>query len=103
MRLPMLQVRDVSFSYPARAEAPVLSELTIMLPHGKVTAVVGRSGAGKSTVANLLARQVTCQDSSMDSLCFKRQVYERPLLSYSGFDIPGLDVVTRYSKSKRSF
>ena len=26
------QVRDVSFAYPARAEAPVLRELTLMLP-----------------------------------------------------------------------
>ncbi|GAX74240.1 hypothetical protein CEUSTIGMA_g1689.t1 [Chlamydomonas eustigma] len=51
-----LEVRTVSFSYPARSEAHVLRELTLMLPQGKVTAVVGRSGAGKSTVANLLAR-----------------------------------------------
>ena len=28
----LLQVRDVSFAYPARAEAPVLRELTLMLP-----------------------------------------------------------------------
>ena len=34
----------------------VLKGLTLVLPHGTTTAVVGRSGAGKSTVAALLSR-----------------------------------------------
>ena len=43
----------VSFSYPSR-EAPVLSELDLELPPGETVALVGESGAGKSTVAALL-------------------------------------------------
>ena len=39
-----------------RPEVTVLKRLTLRLPRGKVTALVGRSGAGKSTVANLLSR-----------------------------------------------
>ena len=34
----------------------MLKGLTLVLPHGTTTAVVGRSGAGKSTVAALLSR-----------------------------------------------
>jgi len=51
-----LELRGVTFSYPSRPDAVVLQDLTLTLPRGKVTAVVGRSGAGKTTIANLLAR-----------------------------------------------
>ena len=51
-----LTLSNVSFSYPARAEARVLSDVSLSLRHGSVTALVGRSGAGKSTVAALLSR-----------------------------------------------
>ena len=51
-----LQIRfnNVSFKYPARPE--VLSNFALELPAGKVTALVGHTGAGKSTVANLAMR-----------------------------------------------
>ena len=45
---------DVSFRYPGRPE--VLSNFHLELPSGKVTALVGHTGAGKSTVANLAMR-----------------------------------------------
>jgi len=51
-----LELRDVYFAYPVRPEVPVLQGLVLTLPVGSVTALVGRSGAGKSTVANLLSR-----------------------------------------------
>lgn len=54
-----LRLEGVSFAYPTRPGAPVLRDLTLTLPRGKVTAVVGRSGAGKSTVAALLERLYT--------------------------------------------
>ena len=46
--------RDVSFHYPDRSE--VLDDFNLELPAGKVTAIVGHTGAGKSTIANLLLR-----------------------------------------------
>lgn len=46
----------VSFAYPSRPLEPVLRELTLSIPPGKTTAIVGASGSGKSTVAVLLQR-----------------------------------------------
>ena len=45
---------NVSFHYPDRSE--VLDDFNLELPPGKVTAIVGHTGAGKSTIANLLLR-----------------------------------------------
>lgn len=51
-----LQIRfnNVSFQYPERPE--VLTDFNLTLTRGKVTALVGHTGAGKSTVANLAMR-----------------------------------------------
>jgi len=49
-------LEGVRFSYPVRPDIPVLRDLTLTIPAGKVTALVGRSGAGKSTIAGLLER-----------------------------------------------
>jgi ATP-binding cassette subfamily B (MDR/TAP) protein 8 len=51
-----LVLENVNFNYPARPDVPVLRNLSLTIPRGKVTALVGRSGAGKSTIAALLER-----------------------------------------------
>lgn len=49
-----LRFENVSFAYTA--EVPVLRDLSLHLPAGKVTAVVGPSGAGKTTLSSLIYR-----------------------------------------------
>jgi ATP-binding cassette subfamily B protein len=50
-----IELRDVSFSYPG-AEAPVLRDLSFTATPGTTTAIVGSTGAGKTTLVNLLPR-----------------------------------------------
>ncbi|MFG1844263.1 ABC transporter ATP-binding protein [Micromonospora carbonacea] len=49
-----VEFRSVSFGY--RAGAPILSGLDLTVPAGQTVALVGATGAGKSTIAKLLAR-----------------------------------------------
>ncbi len=49
-----LQLQDVSFGY--QPVQPVLNGLTLHIPAGQTTALVGPSGGGKSTVIQLLLR-----------------------------------------------
>ena len=49
-----IELRDVSFAY--RADEPVLNRMSFVAEPGKVTALVGPSGGGKSTVLALLLR-----------------------------------------------
>ena len=48
-----IELRDVTYQFPGRGE-PVINGINLRLAAGYVTAVVGRSGAGKSSLANLL-------------------------------------------------
>ncbi|KMS99060.1 hypothetical protein BVRB_3g066620 isoform A [Beta vulgaris subsp. vulgaris] len=51
-----ISLEDVHFSYPLRPDVEVLKGLNLTLKSGTVTALVGSSGAGKSTIVQLLAR-----------------------------------------------
>jgi ATP-binding cassette subfamily B protein len=51
-----VRFEDVSFSYPSRREIPVLQNLCIEAAAGESIALVGASGAGKSTIVSLLLR-----------------------------------------------
>jgi ATP-binding cassette subfamily B multidrug efflux pump len=50
-----VELRDVSFAYPG-AEEPVLRGLDAVIEPGTTTAVIGSTGAGKTTLVNLLPR-----------------------------------------------
>ncbi len=50
-----VRLTDVTFTYPG-AEDPVLSDLTFDIRPGTMTAVIGSTGSGKSTLVNLVPR-----------------------------------------------
>lgn len=47
---------NVNFTYPSRPKHKILDQLKLIIPAGKVTAIVGPSGSGKSTIVNLIMR-----------------------------------------------
>lgn len=51
-----VELKDVHFSYTGDAKDEVLHGVSLRLPEGGFTALVGPSGGGKSTVAKLIAR-----------------------------------------------
>lgn len=49
-----LELHQISYSYPGGDGSLTLDGLNLIIPAGRITALVGASGAGKSTVADLL-------------------------------------------------
>ena len=54
----LVEVKDLSFSYPG-TDKPVLRNISFTVEPGQMIALVGRSGSGKSTIANLIPRFYT--------------------------------------------
>ncbi|MEN9832893.1 MAG: hypothetical protein RL753_47 [Bacteroidota bacterium] len=53
---PAVTFRNIHFAYPTRPDVPVLQGLNLEIREGQQCALVGSSGAGKSTVVQLLYR-----------------------------------------------
>ncbi len=51
-----LILKNVSFKYPGAGNDFVLEDITITIPQGKTTAIVGMSGSGKTTLLKLLLK-----------------------------------------------
>jgi len=48
--------KNLFFTYPGAGNEPVLKDINLTIPQGKVTAIVGMSGSGKTTLIKLLLR-----------------------------------------------
>ena len=113
---PEIRFENVSFTYPDR---PVLDGLSFTAEAGKVTALVGSSGSGKSTVFQLISALIEPQSGtiriggvdvqemslfdqrallssvSQDSALFDESLRENLLLGRSGIDPARLEAVLR--------
>ena len=74
-----LSIRDVSFAYP-ESDMMVLQDINLEVQAGETVALVGRSGAGKTTLTNLIAR---FYDTGSGSVCLDgRDLRDIKLNSY---------------------
>jgi ATP-binding cassette subfamily B protein len=60
-----IELREVSFAYPARPDVPVLKRLDLRIHPGEAIALVGPSGSGKSTIASLVGRLYDPQNGAV--------------------------------------
>ncbi|HVE52920.1 MAG TPA: ATP-binding cassette domain-containing protein, partial [Ramlibacter sp.] len=58
----LVECRNVSFGYDQRR---ILDDLSFTVPRGKVTALMGASGGGKTTLLRLIGGQVRPQAGSV--------------------------------------
>jgi phospholipid/cholesterol/gamma-HCH transport system ATP-binding protein len=58
----LVELRDIRFGYGERV---ILDGISLTIPRGKVTALMGASGGGKTTVMRLIGGQYTAQSGSL--------------------------------------
>lgn len=51
-----IEVNNLNFTYPGAGNEPVLKNINLIIPEGKITAIVGSSGSGKTTLLKLLLK-----------------------------------------------
>lgn len=51
-----VHLHDFCFTYPGAGNLPVLKNISVSFPAGKVTAIVGMSGSGKTTMLKLIQK-----------------------------------------------
>jgi len=59
-----IEFSNITFTYPTK-EMPALKSISFAIQAGKTVALVGRSGSGKSTIANLLTRFYNIQQGEI--------------------------------------
>jgi len=89
------ELASVNFCYPTRKGAKIFDRLSLSIPSGKVVALVGSSGSGKSTVIQLLERfydPTSYKEEKEDGE--NKMVVEREngVLNVDGVDVKTMDL-----------
>ena len=74
-----IKFNEVSFKYNKNMQGPILKSVNLTIEGGKMTALVGHSGAGKSTIMNLIPRFYDCIDG--DIIIDESSIYKTKILS----------------------
>jgi phospholipid/cholesterol/gamma-HCH transport system ATP-binding protein len=80
---PLVELRNVTFGYSDRV---ILDDLSLSVPRGKVTALMGASGGGKTTVLRLIGGQNRAQQGQV---------------LFDGEDVAGMDPQQMYQARRR--
>ena len=80
---PFVELRNVTFGYGERV---ILRNLSLQVPRGKVTALMGASGGGKTTVLRLIGGQQKAQQGQV---------------LFDGKDVGAMDASSLYSARRR--
>jgi phospholipid/cholesterol/gamma-HCH transport system ATP-binding protein len=59
---PLIEIKDLSFGYSERL---ILDGINLVIPKGQVTAIMGASGGGKTTILRLIGGQYKAQSGSV--------------------------------------
>lgn len=73
-----IHIEELTFRYPGAGNDPVLENISLTIPEGKTTAIVGMSGSGKTTILKLLLRfypwekgEIKIGESKLNQLGYK--------------------------------
>jgi len=60
-----IEFKNVNFAYPTRPESKILNNFSLKIPVGKVLAICGTSGSGKSTIGQLIEKFYEIEDGDI--------------------------------------
>jgi ATP-binding cassette subfamily B protein len=87
-----LSINNLTFRYPGAGNDPVLENISLQIPQGKTTAIVGMSGSGKTTILKLLLRfyepqkgEIKVGQQSINNIGFKTWRSQCGVVMQDGF------------------
>ncbi|MDN5285035.1 MAG: Toxin translocation ATP-binding protein [Mucilaginibacter sp.] len=87
-----IRFNDLTFRYPGAGNESVLQNISLEIPENKVTAIVGMSGSGKTTILKLILRfyeaekgNITVGDQNLNNISFRTWRSQCGVVMQDGF------------------